>query len=222
MVVALALAQPVAAQSFKPDFTAGWAAYDQKDYATALKHFSPLAELGNAEVQFWLGHMYYKGNGVTQDYAEAVRWWRKAAKHGWAQKKLASLEEKLRAEGNWPPRSRHAEAKAIFTPDFKAGVAAYEQRDYATAFRNLRPFARQGFAGAQYYLGTMYRDGKGIVQDLVMSYVWLNVGVANGLSRVEERDKALARLNAAERKLGLMLSALCHEKPVRCPKYSFQ
>ena len=38
LVLVLALAQPVAAQSFKPDFDAGGAAYMQKDYATVLKH----------------------------------------------------------------------------------------------------------------------------------------------------------------------------------------
>ena len=44
LVLALTLAQPVAAQSFKPDNDAGDAAYNQGDYATALRHFRPLAE----------------------------------------------------------------------------------------------------------------------------------------------------------------------------------
>ncbi|MFP6735031.1 MAG: sel1 repeat family protein, partial [Rhodospirillales bacterium] len=68
LILALALVQPVAAQSIN----AGLEASSQKDYATALKHFRPLAEQGHAEAQFWLGHMYYLGEGVTQDYAEAL------------------------------------------------------------------------------------------------------------------------------------------------------
>jgi hypothetical protein len=38
-----------------------------------------LAEEGDAESQFRLGVMYETGQGVPQDYAEAVRWYRKAA-----------------------------------------------------------------------------------------------------------------------------------------------
>ena len=34
------------------------------------------------------------------------------------------------------------------------------------------------------------------------------------------RDKALAKLNASERKLALKLSKLCLKKPEKCPEYS--
>ena len=40
------------------------------------------AERGNAQAQFSLGGMYDKGQGVHQDYAEAIRWYRKAAEQG--------------------------------------------------------------------------------------------------------------------------------------------
>ena len=37
--------------------------------------------------------------------------------------------------------------------DFGDGLAAYERGDYATALREWRPLARQGYAHAQYILG---------------------------------------------------------------------
>ena len=40
------------------------------------------AERGNASAQYNLGVMYAKGQGVRQDYAEAVRWYRQAAEQG--------------------------------------------------------------------------------------------------------------------------------------------
>ena len=40
------------------------------------------AERGNASAQYNLGVMYAKGQGVRQDYAEAVRWYRRAAEQG--------------------------------------------------------------------------------------------------------------------------------------------
>ena len=64
------------------DFQAGLAAYDQGDYATALRELRPLAERGNAGTQRVLGVMYGKGRGIPQDYAEALQWYRKAAEQG--------------------------------------------------------------------------------------------------------------------------------------------
>ena len=39
-------------------------------------------EQGVAIAQCNLGFFYYNGEGVSQDYAQAVYWWRKAAKQG--------------------------------------------------------------------------------------------------------------------------------------------
>ena len=41
-----------------------------------------LAKQGDASAQFALGTMYRDGQGVEQDFAEALRWWRKAAEQG--------------------------------------------------------------------------------------------------------------------------------------------
>ena len=64
----------------------GWdeayAAYNQGDYATALNEFRSLAEAGSSTAQTHLGFMYEKGQGVSLDYAEAVKWYRKAAAQG--------------------------------------------------------------------------------------------------------------------------------------------
>jgi hypothetical protein len=43
------------------------------------------ADQGHAEAQYNLGVMYYKGQGVPQDYAEAVKWYRLAADQGYAE-----------------------------------------------------------------------------------------------------------------------------------------
>jgi hypothetical protein len=55
------------------------AAYNRGDYATALQLIRPLADQGDARAQSILGLMYESGRGVPQDYAEAVKWYRKAA-----------------------------------------------------------------------------------------------------------------------------------------------
>jgi hypothetical protein len=62
-------------------------------YLSILKTFMRLKELseqGDAFAQYDLGWMYAKGEGVIQDNAEAVKWFRKAAEqgHSYAQKAL--------------------------------------------------------------------------------------------------------------------------------------
>ena len=64
------------------DFQDGTTAYNQGDYATALKEFRVFANRGLDRAQNNLGVMYDKGQGVTQDYKEAVKWYRKAAEQG--------------------------------------------------------------------------------------------------------------------------------------------
>ena len=57
----------------------GLAAYERGDYATALQEWAPLANQGDAEAQYFLGHMYAEGQGVPRQYGKAAVWFRQAA-----------------------------------------------------------------------------------------------------------------------------------------------
>ena len=72
------------ADALEQQFQQGLTAYEQSDYQTAFKLWLPMAEQGDANVQFNLGVMYAKGQGVKQDDFEAVKWFRKAAEQGHA------------------------------------------------------------------------------------------------------------------------------------------
>ena len=50
-----------------------------------INELKALADQGDAEAQNNLGLRYYNGEGVTKDYAEAVKWYRKAAEQGHAE-----------------------------------------------------------------------------------------------------------------------------------------
>jgi TPR repeat protein len=119
-------------------FEDGTAAYDRGDYATALKRWRPLADQGNAHAQNRVGGMYYRGNGVAQDFSEAVKWCSKAADRGDvdAQSSLGHMYYR----GN--------------------GVA----QDYKEAAKWFRKAADQWDATAQSQIGFMYEYGKGVVQ----------------------------------------------------------
>ena len=67
---------------FMGDYTTGYNAYTKGDYKTALVHFKPQAENGNAEAQLLLGVMHEAGYGVPKDYKSAAKWYRKSTQEG--------------------------------------------------------------------------------------------------------------------------------------------
>ena len=64
--------------------------------------------------------------------------------------------------------------------DFRDGWVAFEEGDYATAFREWKPLAKQGDASAQYNLGHMYYEGKGVPQDFAEAFGWFGKAAAQG------------------------------------------
>jgi len=70
------------------DFAAGLKAYEDHDYATALKEWQPIAEQGDAGAQFNVGLMYYDGKGVSQSFEEARRWFQRSADQGYEKAQL--------------------------------------------------------------------------------------------------------------------------------------
>jgi TPR repeat protein len=79
LVLILAL---LATQAANAGLDEGVAAYNAKDYATALKELRPFAEQGNAVAQYNLGAMYDTGKGIVRDNQQAEEWYRKAAEQG--------------------------------------------------------------------------------------------------------------------------------------------
>ncbi len=87
----------------------------------------------------------------------------------------ACTDERARTGTETPP----AEA------DFNAGVAAYKKGDYATALREFRPLAERGDAKAQYALGVMYRNGKGVPQDDAEAARWYRKAAEQGNAKAQ-------------------------------------
>jgi TPR repeat protein len=63
-------------------FDDGLAAFYDFNYAAALDEWIPLAEGGDSRAQYQLALMYYRGEGLPQDYEKAALWYRRAAERG--------------------------------------------------------------------------------------------------------------------------------------------
>ena len=70
--------------SMSADFRNCEQEYKKKNYNAAARLCLPFAEQGNATAQKNLGFMYHNGDGVSQDYKTAMKWFRLAAKQGHA------------------------------------------------------------------------------------------------------------------------------------------
>ena len=126
---------------------AGFAA---DDFAETKKK----AEAGDAVAQNTLGNMYYNGEGVPKDTAEAVKWWRKAADQG------------------------DANAQTILGWMYERGEGV--PKDDVEAVKWWRKAADQRNAHAQCYLGVMYYNGDGVSKDLAEALSWWRLAADQG------------------------------------------
>ncbi len=58
--------------------------------------------------------------------------------------------------------------------DYIKGFNAYLRGDYELAQREFRPLAERGNVLAQYKLGVMYNNGKGVLQDFSEAFRWFH------------------------------------------------
>lgn len=52
------------------------------------------------------------------------------------------------------------------------GMAAYNRKDFAAAFKEFEPLAKAGNAEAQNWLGTLYFHGHGVPKDFAQALIW--------------------------------------------------
>ena len=167
-------------------------AYRRGDYGITLRAFRPLADQGDATAQSLLGEMYALGQGVPQNDAEAVKWWRKAAGQGdaSAQYNLGSMYDK----GQGVPQ------------------------DYAAALSWYRMAADQGDADAQFNLAAMYDKGQGVSQDYINAHMWFDLAAAQGdLDAMEQRSLVEKRMTKSQLAEALKLSREWKPKPTPRP-----
>lgn len=168
-------------------FDEGVAAYGQGDFKTALSTFHPLAEKGVSGAQYNLGRMYAYGQGVPQNYDEALKWYRRAAEKGYrmAQHNIGDF---------------YASGKGV-------------QQNYTEAAKWFRIAAENGYFHSQFNLGVLYAQGKGVPQSLTEAYAWLSVAATTGNEQgIEVRDMVVRGLTQAHLKEGQKLAKEYFEK----------
>lgn len=132
----------------------GVIAYYHENYLEANKLLSQAAVQGNAEAHYYLGAMYFNGQGVVQSYEESVRHFTVAA------------------------TQHHPGAQMILGVLYIQGVGV--PQNFKRAARLLLLAARQNNVNAQEILGWIHQNGVGVRQNSMIAYAIWNYVAANG------------------------------------------
>ncbi len=173
------------------DFDRGLALYQRGDAAGAAEEWKLDAENGHVIAAFLVGHMYKSGNGLTQSNALAFPYFLQAAQRGHSD---AQVETAL----------------YYYYGDEEADI----DQNYLEAVKWFEQAALQFSGIAQYYLGVMHREGKGVARDRIEGLRWLSLSAnkfyvptylllgeiyAQGDGVVEDPVKAAMYLDLARR-----------------------
>jgi hypothetical protein len=169
------------------DFDAGMRAYQSKEYTTAFNEWLPLAQQGIPEAQYNLGLMYAAGQGVPKDLAQAASWYRKAA-----EQRFENAEYNLGLlyfTGQGVPQDFQAAEKwlrnAAETGDTNAAVSlgdleSDETHNYAEAKEWYKKACDQGNAKAEFGLGVIFDEGRGVPADPAEALKWYRKAADQG------------------------------------------
>jgi TPR repeat protein len=144
-----------AAPAFAQNFEDGRAAAQQGDPATAIAIWTPLAEAGDPEAQYWLAESFWGGWwGVPENLERRAFWHMQAAGQGHVP--------------SYVQLGRMYELGHHFAQDDLAAVEWYTRA------------AEAGNADGQYALAFFYQDGRGAAQDLERAHVLWETATLQG------------------------------------------
>ena len=143
---------------------------DQREMKAVVQLSKNAVAQGSFEAANNLGIIYSNGQGVKQDYAEAVKWWRKAAEQGYA-------------EAQYNLGNMYAKGQGV-------------KQNYAEAFKWFRRAAEQGIANAQCGLGALYASGNGVQKDISKALLWFEKAASQGYDDAKLALEKLRRMQA--------------------------
>jgi localization factor PodJL len=201
--------QPEAAPAMEPDPAAPEAALPAIQDIPA--EAGPLAlreaaAAGDAKALFTIGARYAEGQGVTQDLAEAAKWYESAAAKGFApaQYRIGNLYEKglgvarhiAKAKTWYQLAAEQGNASAMHNLAVLFAMGADGTPDNDSAARWFLEAAELGVTDSQFNLGILAAKGVGMEQNLEESYKWFalvaKTGDQDAAAKRDEVAKALA------------------------------
>ncbi len=74
----------------------------------------------------------------------------------------------------------------VIAQALQRGLEAYRAGNYDLAFKTWLPLAQQGSRRAQFYIGGLYLEGRGVESDKVQSHYWLTQSYDAGFAKAKD------------------------------------
>ena len=148
------------------------------------------AEKGDVDAMNSLGVMYYHGEGVSQDYAQAKQWYEKAAEYGNANamNNLGVMyyhgegvsQDYDQAKQWYEKAAENGNTDSMYTLGYLYANGQGVTQNYTTAKHWYEKAADGGHSSAMVNLGVMYSNGNGVSQDYAEAKQWYEKAVEKG------------------------------------------
>lgn len=179
----------------KAGFDAGVLAFENDDFAAALKEFQPLAKAGNVEALAYMGRIYDEG---LEQPEQAAAWFLKAALKGDAESRTRLAQMYQAGEGVEKNEVLAMEwyAKAAAQGDDEAqlamGVDAENVlNDIASAQAWYEKAAAQNNAEAEYRLALILIGDEVVERDVPRAWFLLSLAAENNIDDAEQARDVL-------------------------------
>jgi TPR repeat protein len=200
-------------------------AISQSD-ALTLNLWLGRAEQGGADAQFTVGYMYATGQGAQLDYAEAAKWFRRAAEQDHAR---AQLSMGMLYDNGWGVARDRMEAFRWYLlaaekgePQAQTNLGAFYieglvgEPNPTEAVKWFRRAAVQGSPRAMISLGSIYGEGLGVMQDYPRALMWMYfamqtsaaTGTPNGALQ-QAVDRLIQKMSLQQLEEAARLGELC-------------
>ena len=151
---------------------------------------------GDAKAEYSLGMSYLTGAGVSQDYLEAARWFRKAAAQGSADAEFGlgylyeqgkGLRQDYRqAVTHYTAAAQHSHPTAENNLGSLYAHGQGVRKNLAEAVRWYRAAAGGGEVTAQCNLASLYFRGSGVRRDYAQAAMWFRAAAERGYAPAQE------------------------------------
>jgi uncharacterized protein len=163
-------------------------------YADKFEDLLAKAKKGNVNAQLEVGKMYY--NTEPKDYEQSCAWLSEAEMNGSRDAtffrkmlegfmgkkcvtKISSIGQNLSIGGENITKEQDEQT------GYNEGAIAYKKRDYKTAYKAWHPLAQKGNSDAQYSIGMMHEEGRGIAVDKKEAFKWFLKAAERGVGHAQ-------------------------------------
>lgn len=178
------------------------AAYARGEYVKARELWEDLAQKGDARAMNNLGVLFDRGQGVPEDPAEALRWFKQAAEngHGPGMSNYGRMLEQGRGTARDAVQAAHwfqqAADRNVADAQYNLGVLYERGEGVAASDKDAAAWYSRAAANqqinAQARLGQFYRDGRGVDKNATRAVLLLYGAAMEGHSAAVHDLEVLA------------------------------